>query len=79
MPTATHTSSSKSKAKSNTGVTKSGRATMSGNDAVSLLMRDHREVEKLFKQYEKAKEDDAQKQQIFQQIAMELKIHTQIE
>ena len=79
MPTATQTSSSKSKAKSNTGVTKSGRATMSGNDAVSLLMRDHREVEKLFKQYEKAKEDDAQKQQIFQQIATELKVHTQIE
>lgn len=82
MAPATQSSTSKSKsskAKSSDGVAKSGRATMSGNDAVSLLMRDHREVEKLFKQYEKAKDDNAEKQQIFQQIAMELKVHTRIE
>ena len=77
----TQSSAAKSKsAKSkDSGVTKDGRASMAGNDAVSLLMRDHREVEKLFKAYEKAKEDDAQKVEIFQQIAMELKVHTQIE
>lgn len=82
MATATQSSSSKSRSarsKASSGVTKSGRATMSGNDAVSVLMRDHREVERLFKEYEKAKEDDARKQQIFQQVAMELKLHTQIE
>jgi hypothetical protein len=50
-----------------------------GNDAVAVLKRDHREVERLFKLYEKAKEDDAQKQEIFQQIALELKVHTRIE
>jgi hemerythrin superfamily protein len=61
------------------GLTKTGRASSRPDDGVSLLMRDHREVESLFKQYEKAKEDDAKKQQLFQQIAMELKVHTQIE
>jgi hemerythrin superfamily protein len=43
------------------------------------LKADHREVEKLFKQYEAAKEDDAKKQGIAMQICMELKVHTQIE
>jgi hemerythrin superfamily protein len=42
-------------------------------------MQDHRAVEKLFKQYEKAKENPAEKQAIFQQIYMELAVHTQIE
>lgn len=82
MASATQPSTSKSqssKSRSSAGVTKSGRATMSGNDAVSLLMRDHREVEKLFKAYETAKNDDFRKQQIFRQIAMELKVHTRIE
>ena len=80
MPTAPSSAAkSKSTKTKNPGVTKDGRASMAGNDAVSLLMRDHREVEKLFKAYEKAKEDDAQKVEIFQQIAMELKVHTQIE
>lgn len=61
------------------GVTKSGRASARPDDAVSLLMADHRKVEDLFKQYEKAKKDESKKQAIFQQISMELKVHTQIE
>jgi hypothetical protein len=61
------------------GVTKSGRASARPDDAVSLLMADHRKVEDLFKQYEKAKKDETKKQAIFQQISMELKVHTQIE
>jgi hypothetical protein len=61
------------------GLTSTGRPSTSVKDAVSDLMRDHRTVEKLFKDYEKAKEDGGRKQQIFQQIAMELKIHTTIE
>ncbi|MDB5442677.1 MAG: hemerythrin cation binding region [Phenylobacterium sp.] len=48
-------------------------------DAIALLKADHRTVEGLFAQYEKAKEDDQRKLAIFQQIAMELKVHMQIE
>jgi hemerythrin superfamily protein len=59
--------------------TKSGKASARPDDAVSLLMADHRTVEKLFAQYEKAKEDDAKKQAIFEQISTELKVHMQLE
>jgi hemerythrin superfamily protein len=61
------------------GLTKSGRASARLDDAVSDLMADHRKVEDLFKQYEKAKADPAKKQQVFAQIAMELKVHTSLE
>jgi len=47
-------------------------------DGVQLLKADHREVEKLFSQFEKARGDE-QKLQIARQICMELRIHTQIE
>ncbi|WP_068874829.1 MULTISPECIES: hemerythrin domain-containing protein [unclassified Phenylobacterium] len=70
---------STSKSASSSGVTKSGRASARPDDAVSLLMADHRKVEDLFKQYEKAKKDETKKQAIFQQISTELKVHTQIE
>lgn len=78
MPTAVQPEIRKSKPKS-AGVTKSGRASSRPDDAVSALMADHRTVLELFKQYEKAKENNAEKQKIFQQINMELKVHTQIE
>ncbi|MBW8815623.1 MAG: hemerythrin domain-containing protein [Caulobacterales bacterium] len=65
--------------KSGGDLTKSGRASARLDDAVSDLMADHRKVEHLFKQYEKAKEDPAKKQQLFAQIALELKVHTTIE
>lgn len=71
-------SASKSKSKS-AGLTASGRPSTSVKDAVSDLMRDHRTVEKLFKDYEKAKEDDTRKEEIFHQIHMELTVHTSIE
>jgi hemerythrin superfamily protein len=81
MPTATSSAakSKSSKSEASPGLTSTGRASMAGNDAVSLLMRDHREVEKLFKQYEKAKKSEAEKEKVFHQIHMELMIHTQIE
>ena len=47
-------------------------------EAIALLKADHREVEKLFSQFEKAKDDD-QKLQLAQRICLELKVHTQIE
>ena len=47
-------------------------------DATHLLMEDHRKVEELFEQFEKAS-GDGRKQQIARQICMELKIHAMIE
>jgi iron-sulfur cluster repair protein YtfE (RIC family) len=43
-----------------------------------MLEQDHRKVEKLFQQYEKAKEPE-RKRQVFQQIRNELEVHAQIE
>jgi hemerythrin superfamily protein len=49
-----------------------------GPDAVALLKADHREVEKLFAQFEKAKDSD-RKKTLADKICLELKVHTQIE
>jgi hypothetical protein len=46
--------------------------------AVKLLKKDHREVEAMFDEYEQL-EDDKDKLALFQQIAVALKVHTQIE
>jgi hypothetical protein len=46
--------------------------------AVSLLKKDHREVEGWFDEYEQL-EDEGEKQALFSQIALALKVHTQIE
>lgn len=85
MPTAGTSNTAKGKSsaakggRSKPGVNKDGRASSAGNDAVSLLMQDHREVERLFKAYEAAKEDERRKQEIFVEINMALKAHTTIE
>ncbi len=47
-------------------------------DATHLLMEDHRKVEGLFEQYEKAG-GDGRKEKIARQICTELKIHSMIE
>jgi hypothetical protein len=47
-------------------------------DATHLLMADHRKVEGLFEQYEKAS-GDGRKEKIARQICTELKIHAMIE
>lgn len=47
-------------------------------DAIALLKADHRKVEELFEQFEKAS-GDGKKQKIAMQICMELSIHTEIE
>ena len=47
-------------------------------DAIALLKEDHREVEKLFKDFEKAK-GDGRKQKLAQQICLELSVHAEIE
>jgi len=43
-------------------------------DAVTLLKADHRKVEGLFEQFEKAK-DTARKQKLAQEICTELTVH----
>ncbi len=47
-------------------------------DATHLLMEDHRKVESLFEQFEKAG-GDGRKEKIARQICTELKIHSMIE
>lgn len=47
-------------------------------DAIALLKADHRKVEALFEQFENAT-SASKKQNLAQQICMELKIHTQLE
>lgn len=47
-------------------------------DAIAVLKEDHREVEKLFKQFEDAK-GDGRKETLARKICLELSIHTKIE
>jgi hypothetical protein len=68
--------SSTSKAKS-----RSGRTRRTGRRdplAITLLKRDHKEVEGWFDEYEQL-EDEAEKLALFNKIALALKVHTQIE
>src|ERR1700761_4062980 len=46
--------------------------------AVSLLKKDHRQVEEWFDEYEQL-EETGEKKALFQQIALALKVHTKIE
>lgn len=46
--------------------------------AISLLKKDHREVDAMFDEYEQL-EKDAEKLALFNRIALALKVHTQIE
>lgn len=46
--------------------------------AISLLKKDHREVEAMFDEYEQL-DGEPEKLALFQQIAVALKVHTQIE
>ena len=61
------------------GITSTGKASMQPDDGVSDLMRDHRTVEELFKEFEAAKEDGGRKQGIVQEIIQELRVHMAIE
>ena len=46
--------------------------------AVRLLKQDHRDVERMFDEYEQL-ESDAEKLSLFKEIALALKVHTEIE
>ena len=47
-------------------------------DGIALLREDHRKVEQLFKQFEKAK-GDGRKEKLAHEICLELSVHTAIE
>jgi hypothetical protein len=60
---------------------KSGRTRRTGRRdplAIRLLKQDHREVEGWFDEYEQL-EDDGEKLELFNKIALALKVHTAIE
>jgi hemerythrin superfamily protein len=75
MPTASQTQSSKSTRRS--AAAKKAAATRA-KDAIALLKADHRAVEKLFKEFEKASGGERQ-MQLARKICLELKVHTQLE
>lgn len=76
MAAATKSSPAKAKtAKARKGTRRTGRRDPL---AIRLLKQDHREVEKMFDEYEQL-ESDAEKLALFNQIALALKVHTQIE
>lgn len=58
-----------------------GQSSKGSQDAIALLIEDHKKVLKLFKEFEKLKEeeDEERKQQLVTLICAELTIHTQIE
>jgi hypothetical protein len=56
----------------------SRRVPTSAKDAIALLKADHRQVEQLFAEFEKAR-DRKRKTQLAEQICKALKIHTQLE
>jgi hypothetical protein len=60
---------------------KSHEKSSSEMDAIELLMQDHKKVQKVFKEFEKSKDDlgDAEKGEMVRQCCMDLKIHTQLE
>ena len=53
-------------------------AAAKNQDAIALLKEDHRNVEKLFKEFESAK-GDGRKEKIARQICLELSVHSAIE
>lgn len=75
MATETSKSSSKAKASSARRTRRTGRRDPL---AISLLKKDHREVEGWFDEFEQV-DDESEKLELFNKIALALKVHTQIE
>jgi hemerythrin superfamily protein len=61
--------------------TKKSGGNIQAQDAIALLMADHKKVKKLFSDFDKLKEEgsDEDKAAIVDQICSELKIHTELE
>lgn len=60
---------------------KKSTETSETQDAIAMLMADHKKVKKLFADFDKLKEDgsDADKSALVEQICNELKVHTALE
>jgi hemerythrin superfamily protein len=81
MPTThSHTSKSATSRKSASSRAKSTtkKAAAVQKDAIQLLKADHREVERLFKQFHDARGEE-RRMQLCERICMELMVHTEIE
>ena len=79
MATATHsTTSARKSASSKSKSTAKKTASSRQKDAIQLLKADHREVEKLFRDFQKAS-GEARQEQLCRKICQALLIHTQIE
>ena len=50
-----------------------------GMDATELLMKDHENVQGLFAQFERSREDAQKKAMLFEKIKDELQMHTKVE
>jgi hemerythrin superfamily protein len=72
-----HTSHSKQQGTA--GKAREGSKSPKAQDAIQLLMADHAEVEALFKQFQKAKDNGGQKGDIVEQICKALSVHAEIE
>lgn len=80
-PNKAQTASTKSKARSKSGSRSTRRnsaAAKRPKDAIALLKADHKEVDAMFKAFEKT-DDDSKKQDLANQICAALIIHAQIE
>jgi hypothetical protein len=77
MPTA-KAKATKSKSTTKSAGRRTRRTGRRDPSAIVLLKKDHRDVEHLFDQYEQL-EDDSEKVELFNEIALALKVHTQIE
>lgn len=78
MPTPTTTAAAGRKPASKAPSKRTASAKSRTPDAVSLLRADHKLVNDLFEQFEKAR-SSAKKRQLVQQICLELTVHAQIE
>ena len=76
MPLGTSDSNSK---QGRTGKIRASKSDAKQQDAIKLLMADHDEVEGLFKQFQKAKDDDSAKADIVEKICKALSVHAEIE
>jgi len=73
MPEGTSTSHAKQGLKASTSKNEAKQ------DAIQLLISDHKKVEELFKQFQKAKKNDGDKAGIVKQICDALSVHAEIE
>ncbi|WP_310541348.1 hemerythrin domain-containing protein [Phenylobacterium sp.] len=78
MATAAKADTAKKTASEKTAPRRTRRTNRRDPLAISLLKKDHREVDAMFDEYEQL-EEDAEKLALFNKIALALKVHTQIE